>query len=190
MPWNDATETIVGQSGEVYTAPVGSAAPTSAISAPAAAYTGMGYHSEDGLTVRNTPDVLRLFGWQEFEALRIARQRAPFQIGFVLLQWNDATVIEAFGGGAVSGSGAAYKYTPPTPSDPLAERSIIADIVDGTRHLRFVIPRGIAVETVESKFTRTALGELPITYEALPPSDGSAPWYFFSDDAAAFAAGS
>jgi hypothetical protein len=150
----------------------------------------MGYHTEDGLHTNMAPQLTRLGAWQSLVDVRIARTKAPFQLGFVLIQWNDVTVVEAFGGGAVTGSGAAYKYTPPLPGDPLAERAVIADIIDGTRHLRFVLPRAIAVDTVDSKFTRTTYGELAVTFEALPPSDGSSPWYFFSDDAAAFAAGS
>lgn len=191
MPWNDASEVIVGQSGQVYAGALGSTLPTNPTSTPAVAFSGMGYHNEDGVRTTQTREITRIGAWQEFTPVRIARQSETFQLGFVLLQWNDVTLPAAMGGGTITNpSGSVYKFVPPTPADALDERAWICDVTDGSRHLRIIIPRGIVVETVESQFTRTAAGELPITVEALPPSDGSTPWHFYSDDAAAFATGS
>lgn len=191
MPWKDPTETIVGQDGLVYSGAVGSTLPTNPTAVPdPTKFEGHGYHNEDGIRTSLAREVNRLGSWQELNYTRIIPGRETFTIGFVLQQWNDANTTAAFGGGTITNAGGVYKYVPRSAGNPLDERAWLADIIDGTRHLRIIIPRGIVVETVESKFARTEYAELPVTVEALVPSDGSAPWFFYSDDAAAFAASS
>lgn len=191
MAWNDGTETIVSGSGEAYYAAVGTTLPTTADAALNAAFVGLGYHSEDGVTTRMEVAVTDHMAWQSHYPIRRTRDSEAFILEFTLLQWNDVTVPFAYGGGTlVTVSAGQYRYDPPVASDALQEWSLVVDVDDGTRRARFVVPRGSVADNVESQFTRTTMGPLPISFRGLQPATGGATWYPLFNDTAAFAAGS
>lgn len=189
--WNDPTETIIAGSGQVYVGAVGATAPTSEVSAlSAATWTGLGYHTEDGASVNQNREIVRHKAWQTKADVRRTTESEVFQVTFVLEQWNEANVPLAFGGGTVSEPSAGkYKYVPPAAGASENEKALILDVVDGSNVLRFYIPRGTAVEGIESQFTRSAMGNLPITFEAMEPDDGTPQWSLFTN-LAGFATGS
>lgn len=189
--WNDPGETIIAGNGQVYIGAVGATAPTSEVSALAAAtWFGLGYHTEDGASINQSPEVIRHKAWQTKADVRRTRESDILQISFGLIQWNEQSVPLAFGGGTVSEPSAGkYKYVPPTAGAAENEKALILDIVDGSTVLRFYVPRGTVVEGVESQFTRSQMGALPITFEAMEPDDGTAQWSLFTNSTA-FATGS
>lgn len=191
MAWNDSSEIIVAGTGQVYTGAVGATAPTTAVSSlSAATWTGLGFHTEDGVSVNSAPDILEIRAWQSKYPVRTQRQTEDLRITFSLMQWNETNVPLAFGGGSVvSDGGSGYVYNPPTAADSMDYRALIVDVQDGSRHGRFYIPRGAAVEGVEAQFASSSEAPLPVTFQA-QPLDESTPWKFFTDDAAAFAVGS
>lgn len=187
--WNDAGEYVVGGTGQVYVGSVGATAPTDSTSTPSvASWFGLGYHTEDGVSISHAVEIARFRAWQSKHDTRRDRDSETFRVTFALQQWNEQSVPLAFGGGSVTGSG-PYKFTPADADDALAEKSLLVDVVDGSNHLRFVIPRGTVVEGVESQFARTSEAVLPITFEALTPTEGGDAWWFYTD-AAGYAAGS
>lgn len=181
--WNDPTEAVVGGTGEVYIAATGSSLPTTEDDALAPSiWHGLGYHSEDGVSVNQSVEIQRFGAWQTKHDIRRQRGNETFQITFSLLQWNEDTTPFAFGGGSVTSVDAdTYKYTPPADIDAIQDKSLVCDVKDGSSTLRFVIPKGNVVEAVDSQFTREAIGMLPITFEALQPDDGSAAWYVLTN---------
>ena len=188
--WNDAGETIIAGSGEVYVAPVGTALPANESSALNSAFAGLGYHSEDGVALANAPELKKFGAWQSKKPIRLERGDEEFRLTFQLLQWNENNVPLAFGGGDVTDLGSShYKYTPPLSTDDPDEKALICDVIDGANILRIVIPRGLAVESVESELNRDAMGVLPITFEAMEPETGGEAWYFLTN-IAGFATGS
>lgn len=191
MAWNDSTELVVASNGQVYVAPVGTALPTTPTETLNAAFVGLGFCTEDGVTVTATPDVKDFTAWQSRQAVRRERNQQEIQASFQLEQWNEETVPFAFGGGAItSPSGGVYRFEFPEAGDALEERAMVIDAQDGTRNTRFVFARGNVVDAVEAKFQATELAVLPISFKLLQPTDGSALAAVLFDDAAAFAAGS
>jgi hypothetical protein len=190
MAWNSADETLVGSSGQVYVASVGATLPTStatALNEPT--WEGLGYHTEDGLSISNAPELTRFGAWQSKRPIRIDRQSDTFSLTFALLQWDREAVSLAFGGGTFSDlGGGQYKYSPPDDDDGVDERALVADVVDGSDVLRIVVPKGIAVEGVDSQFARSSMSQLSVTFEALE-NDGGDDWYFVTN-LAGFATGS
>jgi hypothetical protein len=163
--------------------------PTTATATLNAAFEGLGFHTEDGVTVSNAPEITELRVWQARYPIRRQRDTENFTVSFALVQFNEVSVPLAFGGGIVESDGATgYKYSPPSPDAAIVEKALIVDVVDGSTHGRFVIPRGNAIEAVEANFRRTELATLPITFSALE-SEGASAWTFYSDSAG-FAAGS
>jgi hypothetical protein len=82
-----------------------------------------------------------------------------------------------------------FKFTPPEDTAALEEKALIVDVDDGSRRGRFIIPRGTVTETAEVSFKRTEMAPLAVTFKALVPASGGAPWYALFNDSAAFAAG-
>jgi hypothetical protein len=188
--WNDPNETIIAGSGQAYIASVGTALPANESSALDGAFYGLGYHTEDGASVNQSREVIRHRAWQSKAEVRRTSESEAFQITFALEQWTEESVPLAFGGGSVTDlTGGHYKFAPADADDVENEKSLVLDIKDGSKILRFVIPRGTAVEGVESQFTRSQMGVLPITFEAMEPDDGTPQWHLLTNSAA-FATGS
>jgi stage V sporulation protein SpoVS len=191
MAWNQSDEIVVANTGAVSVAPVGTALPTNPTAALNAAFIGLGYINEDGVSLSITPQITEFMAWQSRQAIRRELTAQEVQAQFNLQQWNETTVPLAFGGGAVTNpSGSIYKYTLPLDGDALDERALVIDGIDGSRHFRLVLPRGNVTDAVSTTFRRSQEALLPITFKALQPSDGEAPGYFLFDDAEAFATGS
>lgn len=189
--WNDPTELFVGQTGAVYVAVLGTTLPTNESSSLDAAFSGVGYLTEDGVTVTRTPTITDYGAWQSIDPVRRERTNEEFQVSFSIQQWNDATVPFAFGGGSVVDLGSNhYRFDPPAQDAALDERILVIDVQDGTRKNRFVIKRGNVTEATTAQFARAQASQLPIGFKALAPSDGSLPWNLYSNDQAAYAVGS
>lgn len=191
MGWNDASETVVAGAGEAYVAPVGTPLPVKADDALNAAFFGLGYHSEDGVSINRALEVVEFGAWQEKIKIRRERDSEDFTFSFTLLQWNEISTPLAMGGGAITSvGGSQYKYTPPAASAALDEKTMICDVQDGARIMRFIVPRGSVTDGVEVGFKPKEMAGLSVSFKALAPTDGSAPWYFVTNDALAFAVGS
>jgi hypothetical protein len=189
MAWNNANEIVVASNGQVYVAPVATPLPATAVVALNAAFIGLGYATEDGVSIGVTPEVTDYMAWQSRSPVRREKVSQEIMITTALMQWNEQTVPAAFGGGTVSGSAGNYRYDLPADDAPLDERAMVVDAIDGAVHMRWVFPRGNVTEAVEAAFQRGTPASLPIGFKALAPASGGSPGYFLSDSAA-FAAGS
>lgn len=190
MPWNASSELVVANTGEVSVAPVGTALPTDPTAALNAAFTGLGYTNEDGVTFTVTPSITDFMAWQSNLPIRRELTSQEVQVQFNLQQWNENNVPLAFGGGAVTvPSSGVYKYTLPADGDALDERAMIIDAQDGTHHFRIIMPRGNVSEAASATFKRSQEALLPITFKALAPGSGVTPAYILTD-APGFAVGS
>lgn len=189
MAWNDADELIVAGSGQAYIGSVGTDEPADAEATLDTDLVGLGYHTEEGVSTNKTLDIVEHRAWQSRKPIRRDKESEDFQIGFELMQWEEDSVILAFGGGSIDEvSTGQYKYTPPSVEDALAEWMLVVDVIDGDTRGRFVIPRGTVTEGVESVFRANQPAVLPITFRALE-NDAGDDWYFLTNSAA-FAGGS
>ena len=186
--WNDPAELTVGITGQVYVAPTGTALPTTTTGALNAAFVGLGYLTEDGVSFSASKETQDIAAWQAFDPIRTIVTSRTVQATFSLQQWNEDTVPLAFGGGSISGTSPNFKYSLPDPEDGLDERCMVIDVQDGDINLRFVIARGIVTEAVETQFQHGATAVLPITFKALKPSLGKIVDFYTDSDG--FTAGS
>lgn len=177
----DTDEIVVGANGTIWIAPVGTAAPASQSAAPGAGWVDIGFTSEDGVTLTDSKTLESINVWQlQNPARRIVTERDT-QVAFVARQWNADTVKLAFGGGEVTEVTAGnYKYEPPDPEE-IAEYALMVDWHDGDKDYRFVMPRGMVTDNVETNLVRTAAADLPITFGAIG-DDGVKPFYILSND--------
>jgi hypothetical protein len=189
MAWNNANEIVVASNGQCYVAPVGTPLPATSVVALNAAFTGLGFVTEDGAAVTVTPEVSDYMAWQSRSPVRREKTSQEAQVALSLMQWNEQTVPAALGGGTVSGTAGNYRYDLPDDNAALAEIALVLDAVDGSVHMRWVFPRGNSTEAVEATYQRGNPAALPLTFKALTAPGGGSPGYFLSDSAA-FAVGS
>ncbi len=182
----DRSQVKVAANGRVYSAPLGTAGPTSATNAMPAGWIDLGYLSEDAFTVRSGREIAEIRGWQSSNSLRRIVTSTSFDVSFSLMQWSSTTVRLAFGGGTVTQVAANATATPPieahalyTPPDPetIDERQLCLELRDGVNQLRWVITNGSVTDDVEIGGSRTDPSLLPITFSA-NASDVGQPWYF------------
>lgn len=189
MAWNDASETLVAAGGQVYVAPVGTTLPADVDASLNAAFVGLGYTSDDGVSFSVARETTDFGAWQSFDPIRSVLASREIQATFQLLQWNEDTVPLAFGGGAVAGTTGSWSYDAPSPEDGIDERALILEAVDGDSVTRLLFARGVVIDAVEAQFNRTNMSALPITFKALAPTDGN-PIYRILSNAEGFEAGS
>jgi len=181
----DASEITVAADGDLSVAPFGTALPSSIDTALNAAFSSVGYLSEDGMSFTVGAEEEEINVWQKATPARRIVTARTFQASGELLQWNRATFALAFGGGEWSSpAGGVYRYDPPADRDAITEYSAVLDWEDGDRKSRIVIYRCTLADEVESSLTRTDAAALPITLNALTPDEEDRSWYYLSDDAA------
>ena len=179
-------EVVVGANGDLFTAPAGTALPTTMAALNAAFGDGHGFISEDGVTFRDEKETEDIPAWQSFYPVRkvVAAKTSGFEC--VLRQFNPQNAQLAFGGGEIAVAGGVATYTPPPPEE-IDNRSAVIEFMDGDYKWRFVYPKGMVTGEVESQLVRTAAADLPIAFEVTPegaPEEANPttfPFYVLSD---------
>ena len=171
---------IVGANGTVRVAPVGATEPADISAAWDAAWTDLGYTSEDGVKFRDTKSVESIPVWQLFYPARRVISERDFMVEFALRQFAGSQVEFAFGGGAVTEDAAGkYRYSPPAP-EVIDDRALGIEWLDGDYSFRLIVPRGMVSEDVETQLARATAADLPITFGVIG-EDGVEPWYLLTD---------
>lgn len=182
----DAAELHVASDGSVEAAAVGTSMPSTPTGS-SSAFLDLGFMTEDGVTFTETPTVEDINAWQSPDPIRRLVTTRSITAAFSAQQVNQENFLFAFGGGSWSSpSSGVYRYTPPAPSDALAESALLIRSQDGTKNNQYEIYRGNITEAVESQLQRSAPQQLPVTFSALTPAGGGASWGFLTDDAYAF----
>lgn len=186
----DENEVVVAGTGHVWVAATTATLPAPNTD-PTAALTGfvdLGYTEEDGVSLTGSVEIGEFKVWQSTSPVRRSRKLQVQEIKANLVQWNEATLVAAFGGGTITTTGGYPTYTFPVAGDALQEYAVVLDWQDGDRNFRLVVPRmNSGLENVEVQLNADNMAVLPLLLRSLATT--TAP-YLISDDAAAFAASS
>jgi hypothetical protein len=170
----DADEVTVAITGEFHVAPVGTAAPVSAVATLDAGFKGLGFVSEDGITETPEESTETIKAWQNGTTVRTVISESAVRFELTLIQ-NSRDVVELYhkGSEVVFANGtddsAGYKIDVKNPGpDP---RSFVFDVIDGTKHLRIHIAKGEVVERGEIEYVNTNVIGYPVTIECTPVND-------------------
>jgi hypothetical protein len=180
----DGSEVIVGNSGHVYVAPVGTALPAAEDTTLDTAFADLGYFSESGVTVTIGRQVAEVRAWQSYAPLRRIITSQATSFAFEMEQWNSDTAVLALGGGTVTEPTADhFMLTPPTPDDGPSQWALVLDVTDEAGTLRFVTAKVELEGDVSIAFTRNSAAVLPVTLTVLDTGT-SALFQLLTDDAA------
>lgn len=159
--------------GALYSAPLGTALPTNAITELDAAFKSLGYISEDGLKNNNSPSTENIKAWGG-DTVAVVQSEKPDTFTYTLLEATNVNVLqEVYGTANVTGTleeGITIKAN----SSVLEEHVLVADMVLKAGVLkRMVIPNGQVSEIGEISYADEDAVGYETTLAALPDTDGN-----------------
>ena len=160
-----ADEVRVAGTGRVYTAPKGTALPTTVDSALPAEWTDLGYVTTDGVSFTFSRDTEDLAAWQG-DKIRVLSLSEPKMVEFTLMQTDAAVLETAFGGGTVVTADGVTTYTPPLRGENV-ERSMVIEFLDDDITYRYAFGRVQQEGDVNFVLTREGAVEYPVTFGVL-----------------------
>lgn len=157
-------------------------APTTAISTMPVGWRDVGLTAVDGLSFQRGFEQLSVMSHQSDYTTRKAITSRSGRMNALLQEWSGDNFLAAQGGGTVTEvSTGVYKYTPPAGNNE--ELQACLEIIDGTKHYRYIVPSGSVAEGFDQSLVKTAESTLPFALD-VQGQDGVPPWYLLTDDPA------
>ena len=173
--------------GGISYAPTGTALPTNATTALAAAYKPLGYVSEDGLVPTRDTSIEKVKAWGgDVVAALMTDESESFQ--FTLLEVFQQDVNNFVYGSANVTFTAAVPGTSPSKLTILdkggkpAQCIFVFDMFSGAKNMRIVVPVADPVITGENPMTGDSLGGYEVTVEALKDTSGNRAYRYYDND--------
>ena len=142
---------IVGANGDVYTADVGTAIPTS-VDTPGASWIKLGMISDDGVSwtppAEETTDIKI---WQSPYPARIVTTGLSSSMKFAMDEWDRDTIPFALGGGTFEDTANTTIYHPPAPG-AAESKAIYLVVLDGGVHMGIYFPKGRVINRDDTVF--------------------------------------
>lgn len=175
MTTREPRDIAIAADGAVYIAPTGTTMPTDATTALDAAFLDLGYISEDGVTLSPNTSTDGIAAWQSLAFVRTVVSEQDVQLAFEMMQWNENTLVLAFGGGVyTAGVAPEWEFDLPTP-DEISEYACVVEALDPNGSIyRMAFERVQLESTGDIDFARTNNAGLPTTLRALAGTGGRA----------------
>jgi hypothetical protein len=181
-----ASQVRVPGTGELFVAPVGTAAPTDTDTALAAAWKGLGYTTEDGVTLSRSLEREPVNAWQSLTPLRYIYNAATLGISAAMLQSNQQVASLWWGGGdfaeTVASSGVFQADMPVVPEG--TEQAVLLEFSDDDIKTRIWVAKMDLAETGDIALNRQGATAFQLTFNALAPDSGSVMASWITDDPA------
>lgn len=175
MAKNDSAKVTAGKpkvAGAINAAPVGTALPKNAKEALNAAFKGLGYVSEDGLTNSVETDSEEVKAWGGDTVLKLSTSRTE-TFSWTFIQALDEDVLaEVYGAANVTTSADGIKVL--HNATELPRRSYVIEmLMTGGRIKRIVIPNAQITEVGEISYKDGEPVGFEVTLTAFPDTDGN-----------------
>lgn len=156
--------------GGIWHAPLGSTLPTDATSALDAAFVGLGYVGEDGLTeaAERTTDKIKAWGGDTIKVVQTDFS-ATFSWSFAEATNGEALKV-VYGEDNVTVVGNAIEIG--VSSDQLPHACYVFEMQDGDNRMRIVVPDGQITEVGEITYTDGGIVLYQVTLEAFKDETG------------------
>ena len=153
----------------IYIAPEGSAAPTDTTTALDAAYTTLGYLSEDGVTFAVSTDSESITPWQSRSPVRTIITGRELTVDFTMLEFNAQNAALYFSQPVPTETGGSFDLEVRSDSSSVTH-SVVVDVKDGDVTMRYYFPRATLSEAGDMEITQSGAIGLPVTLSALDDS--------------------
>jgi len=156
----DLAAIVVGQTGKIYTAPIGTAAPTDPSTVWAAGWIDLATISEDGLTMAFNEDSSDIKQWGGGVVRKLITS-SETTFAFACLE-SSAQVMEAFYKSTIDPADSSIELK----GQVRAEMMWGFDVLDGDTHIRIVVPRGEITERGDVVFKADQAAQMEFTVTA------------------------
>ena len=167
----NAANVLVGTTGAIYVAPLGSTAPTGATPVWAAAWKELGYIGEDGVTENSGIDNEEIKAWQSGAVIRKVITGSTCDFSFECIETN-LNVLALFYPGStvtpVTGPPAESKLDQKLPVPTFVALGL--DVVDGSVLERIIVPRAQMSSREERTYANADARGYTVTMSASPDS--------------------
>lgn len=166
-----ADEVRIAITGEMLSAPVGTAAPTNSSASLDPLFTGHGYVTDDGVTETWDDSVDTIVAWQNATTVRATRTESTLTLACTLLQTRGSNLELFYPGSLVVPNGAGewkIAVKPPTP-DP---RAFVFNMIDGTDVIRIHVGNGELTDRGDVPYKNGDAVMYPVTLTAFPDANG------------------
>jgi hypothetical protein len=165
-----ADEVRVGITGEMFSAPLATAAPTNSSTALNAAFLGHGYVTDDGVTETWDDSVDTIVAWQNATTVRATRTESTLTLACTLLQTRGSNLELFYPGSFVEANGAdEWKIDVKPPASD--RRSFVLNVLDGDDVIRIYIPNGELTDRGDVPYKNGDAVMYPVTITAFPDSN-------------------
>jgi hypothetical protein len=173
-----SADVLVGSSGEVYVAPVGTTMPVHYEEDLDAAFARLGFLDRTGVTWRDEKSFKSRKRRQSQRASDHIVTNFDTSFSFALMEWTVDALLTANSGG-FSLPSLDHEYVFAT-TDAVRRIAVVIDVLDAPRYKRFTIPDAIVTSSIESNFSRNNAALLPVTLSVNQSAPN--PWLLFSAD--------
>jgi len=185
---NQVSNVVTGKplsTGGVLVADTTATLPTTASSAPDAAFLGSGYIGEDGVTESNGRTVEKVRAWGG-DVVKILQTEHTLSYQFTFIESLNTQVLKSVYGDAnvTTTAGTPTVGTLQTieiNSETLPHKSYVLEVRDGAAKVRIVVPDGQITEVGETTYSDTSVIAYPVTVECFPDENGNKA-YKYTDD--------
>lgn len=177
-----ADQVRVAITGEVSVAPLGTAAPTSSVSSLNAAFIGLGYVGEDGVTKTPNDASEGIRAWQNSALVRTVFTEKDWTLQFLLIESKGAVAELYYKGDIAVVSAGEWSLVPDTVTD--GRQSFVLDVIDGSIHERIYVPTGEVTERGEVVYANGEPIGRNVTITCYYDDTISGPFKIFTDNAA------
>jgi hypothetical protein len=164
MALNEAN-VIAAVTGAVWTAPMGSTAPTDYSTALDAAFKDVGFLDESGFAFDPNETVTKLKGWQKGQTVKEIRTGEDITIDFTMIELRSEVAQKLYWGegATVAAGGLTVTVTDLSGSTPSA---IVVEAVDGAQGVRYHFPKATLAQRGKVSLVSTNYQAMPVTLTA------------------------
>lgn len=189
MAGNKDRITIPGRF-RLWLAPLDADAPAGPVADMPVGWRDVGFTTQDGSSFATGFEQLTVNSHQSDYPTRKGITSRTGRVTVALQEWSGENFQAVQGGGTITEVAAVvgppavplhYKYEPPAGNNESLQACL--ELIDGTKHYRYVVPQGSIGEGPETPLSKTAESTLPFAFD-VEGQDGVPPWYLITDDPA------